>query len=70
MDMRVTKKNILNWLRLAYDVLWLEPWIAKSLKEYIDRTDTVRRSKELDEIFGGEEWSILLCADETTALEE
>lgn len=70
MDMRVTKKNILNWLRLAYDVLWLEPWVAKSLKEYIDRTDAVRRSKELDEIFGGEEWSILLCADEATALEE
>lgn len=70
MDMRVTKKNILNWLGLAYDVLWLEPWMANKLKEYIDRTDTVRRSKELDEIFGGEEWSILLCADVATALEE
>ena len=44
--------------------------MVRTLKEYIDRTDTVRRSKELDEIFGGEEWSILLCADETTALEE
>lgn len=70
MNMIVTKKNILNWLRLAYDVLWLEPWMANKLKEYIDRTDTVRRSKELDKIFGGEEWSILLCVDEATVLEE
>lgn len=58
MKMAVTSKNILGWLRLAVEVLDLDPWVKKEIKKYINRTDIVRRQKELDNIFGGEIWWI------------
>ena len=58
MKMAVTSKNILGWLRLAIEVLDLEPWVKKEIKKYINRTDIVRRQKELDNIFGGDIWWI------------
>lgn len=58
MKMAVTSKNVLGWLRLAVEVLDLDPWVKKEIKKYINRTDIVRRQKELDNIFGGEIWWI------------
>ena len=56
--MEINSKNILGWLRLAADVLPLELWMEKKLRNYLARTDTTRRQKELDDIFGGETWLI------------
>lgn len=57
-DIAMNSKNFIGWLRLAIDVLDLEPWMVDKIKKYINRTDVVRRQKELDEIFGGNEWLI------------
>lgn len=69
-DMVMNSKNFVGWLRLAVDVFDLPEWQVKKIKQFINRTDEVRRQKELDGIFGGEEWLILQCARERTAQEE
>ena len=56
--MEINSNNILGWLRLAVNVLDLEPWMVRKINEYLNRTDYVRRQKELDDIFGGESWLI------------
>lgn len=66
MDLLVNSKNIIGWLRLAVEVIDLPKWQIRKIKEFINRTDVIRRQKELDEIFGGEEWLILRCAEDRT----
>lgn len=56
--MEINSKNIIGWLKLAVVVLDLEPCVKNKIIEYINRTDYVRRQKELDDIFGGEVWLI------------
>ena len=57
--MVVNSRNLIGWLRLALDVLELPEWQVKKIRDYINRTDTIRRQKELNDIFGGEElWLI------------
>lgn len=55
-ELKINSKNILGWLRLILDVYDLEPWVRDKIKSYINRTDYVRRQKEIDDIFGGGEW--------------
>lgn len=56
--LEITSRNILGWLRLISDVYPLEEEDKVLLDRYINRTDKVRRKKELEEIFGGEEWQV------------
>lgn len=58
MTLGINSKNLINWLELGIEVVELAPWIKRKIRKYVNRTDTVRRQKELDEIFGGEEWLI------------
>lgn len=51
----INSKNILGWLRLFRDILDLSDKQKESLDKFLKRTDVVRRQKEIDEIFGGEE---------------
>lgn len=67
MDLLVNSKNIIGWLRLAVEVVDLPKWQIAKIKSFINRTDVIRRQKELDEIFGGEEWLILRCAEDRIA---
>lgn len=53
--LEITSRNILGWLRLISDVYPLEDEDKMLLDRYINRTDKMRRKKELEEIFGGEE---------------
>lgn len=55
-ELKINSKNIIGWLRLVLDVYDLEPWVRDKIKAYINRTDYVRRQKEIDDIFGGGEW--------------
>lgn len=68
--MVLNQHSILGWLRLACDVLDFPEEIESKIRKFINRTDKVRLSKELEEIFGGEEWLILQCVDEETAQED
>lgn len=68
--MIMNSNNFIGWLQLAIDVLDLEPWMVRKIKKYINRTDIIRRQKELDEIFGGEQWLILPCAEEEIVIED
>lgn len=54
--MRINSKNIINWLRLLLDVDCIDKEYREDVLRYIKRTDKKRRQKELDKIFGGEEW--------------
>lgn len=56
--MRINSKNFINWLRLALEILDIEKEYRDKIDKYIRRTDWIRRQKELDDIFGGEEWLI------------
>lgn len=51
----INSRNILGWLRLFRDILDLSDKQKESLDKFLKRTDVVRRQKEIDEIFGGEE---------------
>ena len=51
----INSKNILGWLRLFRDILDLSDKQKESLDKFLKRTDVVRRQKEIDEIFGGDE---------------
>lgn len=55
-ELKINSKNIIGWLRLVLAVYDLEPWVREKIKAYINRTDYVRRQKEIDDIFGGGEW--------------
>ena len=68
--MVINSKTMIGWLQLAVEVLDLEPWMVYKIKKYINRTDVARRQKELDEIFGGEQWLILPCVEDVTAIED
>ena len=52
--MKLNSKNIIGWLRLILALDILDEENAKAITKYISRTDTIRRQKELDKIFGGE----------------
>lgn len=58
MTLVINNKNLINWLELCIDVVELNPWVKRKIRRYINRTDTIRRQKEIDSIFGGEEWLI------------
>ena len=51
--LRITSKNALGWLKLIRDIIDDELIIYK-IDKYLGRTDIVRRQKELDNIFGGD----------------
>ena len=54
--MKINSKNIINWLQLLLAIGYIEKEDREDILKYIKRTDRVRRQKELDKIFGGEEW--------------
>lgn len=54
--MKINSKNVINWLQLLLDVGCIDKEDREDVLRYIKRTDKVRRQKELDKIFGGEEW--------------
>lgn len=54
--MKINSKNVINWLRLLLDLDIIAKEEVDDIVKYINRTDKVRRQKELDSIFGGEEW--------------
>lgn len=57
--LEINSKNIIGWLKLIYDVYPFNEEDSKALNEYIRRTDIIRRKKELEEIFGGDEqWQV------------
>lgn len=52
----INNKNILGWLNLILDVYELDDNTRNKLKRYLNRNDKIRRQKEIDDMFGGEEW--------------
>lgn len=54
--MKINSRNVINWLRLLLDVDCIDKEDREDVLRYIKRTDKRRRQKELDKIFGGEEW--------------
>ena len=54
--MKINSKNVINWLRLLLDAGGIDKEDREDVLKYIKRTDKIRRQKELDKIFGGEEW--------------
>lgn len=55
-SLQINNKNILGWLSLAIVIADMDDDTKNKIERYLKRTDTVRRQKEIDEIFGGEEW--------------
>lgn len=56
MNCPINNKNILGWLNLILDVYELDDNTRNKLKHYLNRNDKIRRQKEIDDMFGGEEW--------------
>ena len=56
MNYPINSKNIIGWLKLIYEVCPLDDEYRECIDKFIRRTDLVRRKKELEDIFGGEEW--------------
>lgn len=56
MNYPINNKNILGWLNLILDVYELDDNTRNKLKRYLNRNDKIRRQKEIDNMFGGEEW--------------
>ena len=56
MSYPINANNVINWLRLLLDTDGIDEEDREDVLRYIKRTDKVRRQKELDKIFGGEEW--------------
>lgn len=54
--MKINSKNVINWLRLLLAIDGIDKEDREDVLKYIKRTDKRRRQKELDNIFGGEEW--------------
>ena len=51
----INSKNILGWLQLITEVYPLEEEDKQAIYNFIHRRDIVRRTKELEDIFGGED---------------
>ena len=56
MNYPINSKNIIGWLKLIYEVYPLNDEDREAIEKFIKRTDVKRRQKELEDIFGGEEW--------------
>jgi hypothetical protein len=56
MNYPINANNVINWLRLLLAVGGIDEKDREDVLRYIKRTDRIRRQKELDKIFGGEEW--------------
>lgn len=56
MNYPINSKNIIGWLKLIYEVYPLNDEDRECINKFIRRTDLIRRKKELENIFGGEEW--------------
>ena len=52
----INSKNIIGWLRLLISLGISPKEDVVAIKNYLARTDTARRQKELEDVFGGEEW--------------
>lgn len=52
----INSKNIIGWLQLGIDIGYIDGDIKDYIQRYIKRTDICTRNKELEDIFGGEEW--------------
>jgi len=53
LTLEINSKNVLNWLKLILAIYPLEDSDRTALEKYINRTDVVRRRKELEGIFDG-----------------
>ena len=56
MNHPINANNVINWLQLLLAIDCIDEEYREDVLRYIKRTDKVRRQKELDKIFGGEEW--------------
>lgn len=56
MNYPINSNNIIGWLKLIYEVYPLDEEDRECIDKFIRRTDLIRRKKELENIFGGEEW--------------
>lgn len=54
--LKITSKNVIGWLQLGIDIGYIDGDIKDYIQRYINRTDIHTRNKELEDIFGGEEW--------------
>ena len=54
--LKINSKNIIGWLQLGIDIGYIDGDIKNYIQRYINRTDIRTRDKELEDIFGGEEW--------------
>ena len=55
-SLTINNKNILGWLNLILDVYQLDDITRDKLVKYLKRNDINKRQKEIDDMFGGEEW--------------
>jgi hypothetical protein len=56
MNYPINNKNIIGWLNLILDVYQLDDITKDKLIKYLKRNDISKRQKEIDDMFGGEEW--------------
>ena len=56
MNYPINSKNIIGWLQLGIDIGYIDGDMKEYIQRYIKRTDISTRRKELEDIFGGEEW--------------
>lgn len=54
--MVINEKNFINWLWFLIRVFPVEEEEREQIRKYLRRRDVVRRRKELEDIFGGENW--------------
>lgn len=55
-SLQINNKNILGWLSLAIAIADIDDDTKNKIERYLKRTDKARRQREIDEIFGGDEW--------------
>lgn len=56
MNYPINSKNIIGWLNLILNVYKLDDISKDKLTKYLKRNDIYKRQKEIDDMFGGEEW--------------
>lgn len=55
-SLQINSKNILGWLSLAIAIADIDDDTKNKIERYLKRTDKARRQREIDKIFGGDEW--------------
>lgn len=55
-SLQINNKNVLGWLSLAIAIADIDDETKNKIERYLKRTDIARRQREIDEIFGGDEW--------------